>query len=428
VDHDLFGSPVEHSPAADLPREAKTAAPKTQTGTRDDDKDKTSIRDRLIKNWPVALVAVVAGVTGSIRLGTKSLWLDESYTANEVLNHGSGFWSYWFHADPNMMFYTFLLHFWTGFGSSEADLRSLSVVAFVAAAVMVYVFATHLFGRSVGTTAGLFWGITAFGVTYAQTVRSYSLFAFISLLASYLFLRGLGSDRWGWWIAYSIIAALTIYTHFFGVFVILSHGVYFLVERPARPIWKRAISAWVGFLILVSFAAFHSSSHKDQINWIPKPNLHSILQDAYQISGSAALFAAFCVAIIYAIVLAVQKRGTDWSWNITFLLIAVALPPILTLLISAAKPILIPYYLIEILPPPGDPGSSNRLGRPIQTGHCGRVGCPPGAWSHSFSELLQEASVRELSSGRHLHDPRHSTQWDHPRARCSTSGRLLPQT
>jgi uncharacterized membrane protein len=113
----------------------------------------------------------------------------------------------WIHNDPNMLFYDLLLHAWKGFGTSATALRSLSVVFFVAAAVMVYILARHLFCLGVGLTSGLLMGVSTFGVTYAQTARSYALLLFLSVAASYLFIRAIESESKWWWIAYVLVGA-----------------------------------------------------------------------------------------------------------------------------------------------------------------------------------------------------------------------------
>ncbi len=307
--------------------------------------------DRLPASWPIILVAVVAAATGSIRLGAKSVWLDEAYSAEEASSHGTQFWTFWFHGDPNMTLYYLMLHFWTAFGVSAVALRSLSVIWFVAGAVMVFKLGDQLFGKAVGLTSGLLLGLSTFGVTYAQTVRSYSLLLCLSVTASYTFIRSLESSRRVWWISYAIFGTLGIYSHFFGVLVILSHAAFLAAKRPATDVWKRIGIAWLVIALLVAPLAMHAMGHSSQVSWIPRTTLGEILQVGYAVNGGTALFVVFLIIIAYAIMVAVRKAGSDWSWNVTFLLFTIAVPPIVTLVVSIEKPLWISYYLIECLPP-----------------------------------------------------------------------------
>jgi mannosyltransferase len=308
-------------------------------------------RARLIASWPIVLVAAVAAATGSFRLGAKSLWLDEAYSAQEASSHGSQFWTYWFHGDPNMTLYYLMLHFWTAFGTSAVALRSLSVIWFVAGAVMVFKLGDRLFGKAVGLTSGLLLCLSTFAVTYAQTARSYSLLVFLSVTASYMFIRSLESSRRAWWIGYAIFGTLGIYSHFFGMLVILSQVAYLVARRPAADVWRRIGAAWIAIAVLVAPLALHAVGHSSQISWIPHTTLGAILHVGYNITGGTALFVVFLIVIAYAILVAVQRAGSDWSWNVTFLLFAIAVPPIVTLVVSIEKPLWISYYLIECLPP-----------------------------------------------------------------------------
>ena len=91
----------------------------------------------------VALVGAVALVLGLIRLGTPSLWLDESLTAtgNPIATFTDGY--HW-------LYYSLEWPWRHVVGSSEWDLRFPSVVGSMLACGLLVVLGHRLFGRSVG--------------------------------------------------------------------------------------------------------------------------------------------------------------------------------------------------------------------------------------------------------------------------------------
>src|SRR5258708_916940 len=98
-------------------------------------------------------------------LSKESLWLDEVS-------------SWWFASDlgralaaerTNPPLYYTMLHFWIGwFGTSEAGLRSLSVVPGVLSVGLIYALGKKLFSRGIALGAALYQSISSFQIYYSQ--------------------------------------------------------------------------------------------------------------------------------------------------------------------------------------------------------------------------------------------------------------------
>lgn len=85
-------------------------------------------------------------------------------------------------------------------------------------------------------------------IWFSQSARGYSGLLFWTLLASWLFLRGLHEGKPKFWVLYAVAAALGVYTHMTMLFVISGHFVIYLMMLLTRPkeIWPHR---WTGFFL-----------------------------------------------------------------------------------------------------------------------------------------------------------------------------------
>ncbi|MFN8346774.1 MAG: glycosyltransferase family 39 protein [Spirosomataceae bacterium] len=149
----------------------------------------------------------------------------------------------------NSSFYYFLLHHWLNlFGISDFSARLLSVLFSVLTVLLLFVFTKHFFkSNTLALTAAALAAIEPFFIAYSQQARNYSLTFFLTLLASYCFLRALEADEKKqssrkWFIFYAISALLGLYSHFLVASVLLAHGAYVLF-------FVRQFKSWVAFSI-----------------------------------------------------------------------------------------------------------------------------------------------------------------------------------
>lgn len=182
--------------------------------------------------WALCVAAcAIALLVRLPALSSRSLWLDEAYSA-------------WFSAVPlhelwtrvplyetHPPFYYTLLKGWRLLaGSSEAGLRSLSVLASLAT-VLFMALAPRLarlgpLAERVGLLGALFLALNAGNVQFAQDARPYALqtlTAAVAIFCSFMLLHesraGFSRRTWTWAGLLAVSAGLTLWLHNTGIFV-----------------------------------------------------------------------------------------------------------------------------------------------------------------------------------------------------------------
>lgn len=180
------------------------------------------LRESILWRWlPVAVGAGLA----IWHLGTQNLWTDEAMSLEAVGGSWSDLLRFFRGLPEQHPLYYLLLRFWLVFGNSEAALRSLSVIFFVASIPVIAMLGDRLGGRRAGTLTAWLAATSPFLIYYAQEARMYSLAGLLSATATFLLVRWLERPSWSLLGAYGVIGVLGCYTHFFFTFLILAHGL-----------------------------------------------------------------------------------------------------------------------------------------------------------------------------------------------------------
>ncbi len=150
--------------------------------------------------------------------------------------------------------YFVLARFWmVGFGASTWVLRSFSVVASILSLPLIYLLAQALYqDRRVGVMALALLAVSPLHILYAQEARPYSLWVFMTLLASWTLLRALRLRQWQAWGYFSLATLLAFYTYPLALFIALGQFLYVGLLRDAgRGAWRSCLvalaTALVGF-------------------------------------------------------------------------------------------------------------------------------------------------------------------------------------
>ncbi|MFQ6099691.1 MAG: glycosyltransferase family 39 protein [Anaerolineae bacterium] len=223
-------------------------------------------RSRWLRSWyrPL-LILLTAFLARTIHLQGRALWYDESFaalyaslspgqmiygTVAPVAGAGA--------ADVHPLLYYFLLHGWMGLvGHSPLALRFLSVALGMIAVALLWRLAAWCFGRRTGLVVGLLAAVNPFHVAYSQEARMYGLLGLAAVTAAWGLLRALegaeeqGTTRntqhatrdtfhvLGHWSLFIVGAALTLYAHNLGAFVLLAFHLLVVVRRR----WWRRLPA-----------------------------------------------------------------------------------------------------------------------------------------------------------------------------------------
>ena len=171
-------------------------------------------------------VLIVAAVVRLIGLDWESYWFDEIWAVNQVRDTLAGVLHSLANQDVHPPLYPVLLWGWVKVGGeSEFWTRLLSATFGFGAVIFIYLLGRDLYNRTTGIWAAWLLGLNAFAVFYSQEARSYSLMLCLGIASTWFLVRRQ-------WIIYGALAAMLAYTHNFGLFLLLAHGLFVLIKWP----------------------------------------------------------------------------------------------------------------------------------------------------------------------------------------------------
>lgn len=174
------------------------------------DKQPQNIRLSLSQWLPITLVITLATVLCFYRINDEGLWIDE---LTSIKDAQEPVWR--FSVRP---LYYILLRLWMSFGSSDAWLRSLSVIFAIATTFLVYRLGRRLLGETEGLIAATLMPLSPLFINHAQEVRMYVLSTFMGVVST-LFLAKALTDKeseipshaaLAGWSVFRLLAILTI--------------------------------------------------------------------------------------------------------------------------------------------------------------------------------------------------------------------------
>ena len=354
------------------------------------------------------LILLLAFFLRLFRLGEQSLWYDEGVTwyltqfsLPELIS--------WTAADIQPPFYYLIL--WAAvrlFGQSEFALRFPSVVFGLLTIPVIWQIANYelrttnyelriknetrnqkpetrnpLFTIHYSLFTAFFAAFAPLMVYYSQEARMYTLLVFQATLGSYLFLRiatGQAKNRIA--VAYALVMASALYTHYFSVFLLLAHFIYDLrftiydwgktKPQPPNPLFtihyslfiKQSAAAFL--LIALLFAPWLpillSRLGDDPSYWPGALKLTEAAQDvfiSFAVGGKRemileadglALAIGFAVLLLISLIVLIRHSSrfavTRHSSFVIFLLLWLVIPIAFILLLSCQTPKFNPRYVM----------------------------------------------------------------------------------
>lgn len=286
-------------------------------------------------------------------LSGESIWLDEGFSirwANlnlvQIIEETS--------KDVHPPLYYIILHYWIIlFGNSEFSTRFLSVVFGFFSIFVIYKVGSLIFNKEVGILGSLILGLSLFHIQYSQEVRAYSLMALLSLLSFYFFIKFLKNGTYIHIICYILSSILLIYTHFFGLFIIVSQNIYLIaIFLSLKKVYGIKLKKWflIQIILIVLFTPWINILMNQILQiesgfWISKPSINSIINSFVEYSsGSTTLLLIFIILIFYSILkinidfkyskrnfMSIHLSNFYWNYLLLFwLLIPIILPFIIS--------------------------------------------------------------------------------------------------
>ena len=216
-----------------------------------------SIVKILEKYWLfVALGAgMVTAILAMVLSLRQSIWFDEGYSillAKQPVGELLALTA----VDAHPPLYYLLLKAWGEmFGFTEFALRSLSALFLGGAVTTMLLLIRRLFGTRVALVTIPVLILAPFALRYGYEVRMYALAGLIGVVATYALVRAHESTNNRWWVVYTALVALGMYTLYMTLAVWVAHVVWLLWvsfrDKKARPIWKwKWLYAYVGAVVL----------------------------------------------------------------------------------------------------------------------------------------------------------------------------------
>lgn len=158
----------------------------------------------------------------------QSLWLDEatqvilsSQAISEIIYNRTAD----FHPPLSYLLY----HFWSKLGTSEVWLRLMPVIFGVGTVAILYMLVSKITNKKIALLCAFLFSIAPYHIYYSQEVRMYSLATLLSTLSMYFFVNIVKEKRLIDTLGYVVITTLLLYTHYLGVFLVLSQFVFILI-------------------------------------------------------------------------------------------------------------------------------------------------------------------------------------------------------
>ena len=325
-------------------------------------------------HWLTLLLLFSAGTVLRFRsVDSKPFWFDEAFSVEVARLDWRNFLHVIWWREANMSLYYLLLRAWLEFGQSPLFIRSLSVVISAATLPAIYWVAKLLYDRPVALLATALLACNAYSVRYAQEARSYALFLLLATLGSGFLIswvREMEHDlrsqsatsrsRASLGNGYVITSVLAAYAHLYAILLIAAHLIAVRISRqhennPGRS--REIRRAWqaigLGVMPLLIFVA---KTGAGPIRWIQRPGLADLFEFFEHLSGGhnwvlPVVVAAACVAAVVPLGRSLWSQAQSWEvWRCQFLLLWLLFPVAVTVLLSIARPVFLPRYMIFCLP------------------------------------------------------------------------------
>jgi mannosyltransferase len=193
------------------------------------------------------IVAITLGLLAlavrTYAIGTQSIWFDEAISLvnarqnlPDLINATR--------SDVHPPLYYLLLHLWLTVRQSDGYARLLSAIIGAATVPLVYLVGVRLLhSRLIGLLAATSLALAPAHVALSQEARMYPLLSLLAVASALLLDWALCRDSVRAWLTYAAVCALLPWTHYYGVFVLVAHGIAVLVLRWRTP--RQVAHGWL---------------------------------------------------------------------------------------------------------------------------------------------------------------------------------------
>jgi 4-amino-4-deoxy-L-arabinose transferase-like glycosyltransferase len=314
-----------------------------------------------IFRWVAVLAITALGLSLRLTcLTCKPFWFDEAFSVEVARVTLPNFLHLLWWREANMSLYYVLLRIWLWIGHSPFFIRSLSAVVASGTIPAIYWLGLLLFDRRVALIAAALFAFNGYDVRYAQEARSYALFVILATLSSGFLIAYLREPTRRSRTAYIVCSVLAVYAHFYALLLIGAHWI--AVRWRAKPAennefevstYSQLRRAWIVIGIAVlPLLIFVAKTGAGPLKWIHRPGLRDLAMfSIYFTDGRPLIYFSGCLLTLISLQKNLFKRTRQWEkWRVHFLFIWLLFPIVLTVLLSFARPVFLPRYMIFCIP------------------------------------------------------------------------------
>jgi len=256
-------------------------------------------------------------------------------------------------SENNPPFYIFLLKIWVKiFGISPLSVRMLSVIFSSLSAGIIFQLGRKYFSFRIGLLTALLFTFASYHMEFAHQARVYALFGFLTMASMYAYLRLVVDkrNRNAYYLVFFNI--LLIYSHFFGVFVLLIQFLSALFIKEIRSSkMKVLVIGWIitfaSFLPYITITLFRFSNSVAG-TWQAKAELTDLYNNLWNFSNQPVNTIIFLSILLTAFILYILKKRKPVSTQVKIILIWFFVPYFLMFFASFYVPMFLYRYLIFI--------------------------------------------------------------------------------
>ncbi len=325
-------------------------------------------RFKSITKQPLSIIVLILLVGWFLRiynLDANSMWGDELKSFGRAsLTDWKMAHAAFISANHAPLYEWIILHNWLEIGTTEFITRFPGALLSVLTISVTYSLGKLAFGGLAGLWAAFLLAISPLHVRHAREIRPYALMALLATLMVYCLLRAVSSQRRRYWIAYSILGAAALYTHYFSIFTLAALGLYvawLAATRRDFALLRRWTMATVatGVMFIPWLTTFRKQLTDGAVEWIPALSVDTVLELPAHFFAWIAFsdFASLVVTVASWTVIFIGLVA--WLWvnqpkvsrrNYSIIAFATFGTIAFAALASLIKPVFVARYFVGILP------------------------------------------------------------------------------
>ncbi|HJX38385.1 MAG TPA: glycosyltransferase family 39 protein, partial [Anaerolineae bacterium] len=316
----------------------------------------------------VVIFALLAFALRLYRLDHQPLRGDESFSIQFSAHELDWLFPNIANVEPNPPLYYLLLHYWMGLlGQSEFVTRFLSLLFGVVSVPLLYQLGTSMRRPNVGVLAAFLIAINPFQVWHAQDVRNYTLWPAFSMASLAFLLHALQQGRPKHWAGYAGMALLSVYTHYYDLFLLLFQNLFFLTlvichgrrKKMPWPQLRRLVYAWLASQAFLAMAfvpwLIYGSSRLTAVTEGSSPALWAVFSrclTAFAVGETVpeALRLASLPILLALLVCGLALAFRKDRYHAVFLVLYIVVPSVYVFSVAQMRPLFRERYLNGIAP------------------------------------------------------------------------------